>query len=250
SPEAQRIVTAGFGDAVRVWDAGSGEELLQARPAPSSWGVAIDPTGALLVAMSDDPIARLYDLSTLDELGRFVGHTDGGIDATISADGRRVVTTSNDGTARVWSVDDQQELLVFNEHTGGVVSAEFSPDGELVATAGNDGRVLIWEVDTGAVQLELTGHAGQLGQVSWHPSGRELAVASGGGVAQVFDISAGGSREVLTIEADPGGVGEADLSPDGMLIATVGSDQTARIFAADTAELIAEFPPAGDVLTS
>ena len=247
---AQRIVTAGFEDDIRVWSGSTGVQLDQTRPTTSSYGVAIDPAGTMLIVASTDRIARLYDLETLDVRSELRGHTDGIIDATFSPDGRRVVTTSDDGTARVWSVDDkdQTELLcVFDEHTGGVVTAEFSPDGRLMATAGNDGRVLIWEADTGTVELELTGHAGALGQLSWHPDREELAVASGGGVIQVFDVSVEGSREVLTIDTESV-IRRADVSANGELIATISDDQTARIFSARTGDLLAELRPTGDEL--
>ena len=192
---SQRIVTAGWSDDIRVWDPSTGEALRQTQPPDTSYGVAIDPDGTMLVAASVDKNAYIYDLETLDVRSELTGHTAGLVDATFSPDGSSIVTTAQDGTATVWSADDEPELLlVFEAHTGAVVTAEFSPDSRLVATAANDGRILIWEGDTGTVRLELTGLAGLPGQLSWNPDGTELAVASGGGVTQVFDVTPAGQQ--------------------------------------------------------
>ena len=232
--EADRLVTGGVSQPVRIWDPSSDLPFGEARPSFNTPGVAIDPAGSTVVAAGDDGDAVLYDISTLTEppvlsypnqpvlLGELVGHTGPLVAVTFSPDGTLVATTSEDGTARIWSVAEQAEVLTFSDHSGKVVDVEFSPDGSLVATAGTDGRVLVWTANTGDVVLSLTGHAGQIGQLSWHPHRAELAVGSGGGVTQVFDLSESGRKELLTIDADASGIGRADLSPDGELIAAVG----------------------------
>ena len=88
--DAQRIVTAGWADAIRVWDPGSGGELRQTQPEDVQLGSGDrSHRDQALVTGSDDHNAYIYDLETLDEPDPCSrGHTDG-VDrfATFSPDG-------------------------------------------------------------------------------------------------------------------------------------------------------------------
>jgi WD40 repeat protein len=79
------------------------------------WGVAADPTDAMIITASFDRTARIWDRSTGRPLTPPLMHRLGVSDATFSPDGRFALTGSWDGTARLWEVPrplpDQRERI-------------------------------------------------------------------------------------------------------------------------------------------
>ena len=76
TPDGARIVTGSDDKTARVWDAGTGAELLRLKGHTGTvWGVAVTPDGARIVTGSDDKTARVWDASTGAELLRLEGHT-------------------------------------------------------------------------------------------------------------------------------------------------------------------------------
>lgn len=101
----------------------------------------------MLITASADGTARLWDVTTSQELRRFSGHTDAVYSAAFSPNGKQVVTGSADGTARLWDIARGQELRQFQGHTNAVNSAAFSPDGKTIVTASADGTARLWVAD-------------------------------------------------------------------------------------------------------
>ena len=90
SPDGKRIVSGSEDRTVRLWDAGTGQQI-----------------GAPLT-----------------------GHTGAVWGVAFSPDGRRVVSGSWDDTVRVWDVDSGQQIgAPLTGHTDQVLSVAFSPTG-------------------------------------------------------------------------------------------------------------------------
>jgi len=149
-----------------------------------------------------------------------------------------------------------------------------TPDGTTVALVGDDGSVGVWDLRNGSRILGhpspglscATDYAGprytipgvhgcpDVFHVSLSDDARLLATGDGEGSAHVWDLDSG--REVMTVStySPPRGVagGAPDvspivvLSPDGRLLATVGSDDSLRVWEVPTgARVWALAPEAG-----
>jgi WD40 repeat protein len=104
--------------------------------------LAIGP-GDLVASASGDGTARIWDLSTREELLTVRGHTGSVQSVAFSPDGRLLATAGDDGTARLWDVQTGSELLVLYGHELLAHTVTFSPDGRWLATASADGTVAL-----------------------------------------------------------------------------------------------------------
>jgi WD40 repeat protein len=105
SPDGTRIVSGGFDNTVRVWDAASGQ-----------------PIGAPLT-----------------------GHTDPVLSVAFSPDGKRIASGGYDNTVRVWDGASGQPIGdPLTGHTDPVVSVAFSPDGNTIVAGSYDNTLRLW----------------------------------------------------------------------------------------------------------
>ena len=180
------------------------------------------PDGKLLVTVSEDKTARLFEVASGKELAR-PAHDAGVNNAAFSPGGKLLATASDDGTARLFEVPSGKELARLT-HDRAVVSTVFSPDGKLLATASDDGTARLFEVTSGK-ELARLAHDRAVVSTVFSPDGRLLATASGI-AARLFEVASG--KELARLAHDAG-VSSAAFSPDGKLLATASGD-TARLF--------------------
>ena len=103
SPDGTRIVTASADRTAKVWDAGTGAELLTLRGHTGNLtAAAFGPDGSRIVTASTDQTAKVWDARTGAELLTLRGHTDSLTAAVFSPDGSRIVTACRDSTAKIW----------------------------------------------------------------------------------------------------------------------------------------------------
>jgi WD40 repeat protein len=97
-------------------------------------------------ARYDDPVIRLWEVSTGTFIHAFIGH-DGPVGcAALSRDGRLLASAGQgDNTVRVWNAFTGDELAKFKGHIGPVLSVAFSPDGKRLASGSADTTILIWD---------------------------------------------------------------------------------------------------------
>ncbi len=116
SPDGRRIASASRDKTVKVWDAGSRQEILTFKGHTES--VAYTPDGQRLAST---------------------------VVVAYSPDGRRIASAGVDGTVKVWDARTGQETLTLKGHTDLVASVAFSPDGQRIASASWDGTVKVWD---------------------------------------------------------------------------------------------------------
>ncbi|KAJ5765436.1 Chromatin assembly factor 1 subunit B [Penicillium odoratum] len=129
----------------------------------------------------------------------------------------RLATGGNDNNVRLWKVESTGEerkvtyLSTLIKHTQAVNVVRFCPKGEMLASAGDDGNVLLW------VPSELQAQPG-LGEdrsddkETWRV--KHMCRSSG---AEIYDLA---------------------WSPDGVFIMTGSMDNIARIYNAQTGQMV------------
>lgn len=94
----------------------------------------LSPDGRMLLSVSADNAARLWDLGYRTPVHTFQ-HRNRVLSATFNKDASLVVTTCADGTALVWSASSGQALSGQIVHTKPVHTGVFSPDDRHLLTA-------------------------------------------------------------------------------------------------------------------
>ena len=111
----------------------------------------------------------------------------------------------------------------------------FSPDGKSLAVSGNR-EILIHSLDAQAAPIRLAGLSERILSLAYSSDGATLVTAGGTparfGEIQIWDLKTSKLRRSITVTGDT--VFGASLTPDGSRIAVGCTDNTVRIFDAQT----------------
>ena len=190
------------------------------------WAAALSPDGQRLATAGADGTARLWNMTTGQETGRFVAHTDQVVAVAFSPDGQAAVTADSKGVVWLWNVASGQALQQFEGHSNLVKTVTFSPDGGRVVTAGAGGAIHLWQTTTGELLQQLGGHTGEIEAVAVSPDGRLLATASSDGTARLWDAATGEALYLLAGHTDR--LTGVVFSPDNEQLITASADCTAQ----------------------
>jgi WD40 repeat protein len=252
APDGSWIVSSADDSTVRVWPLADGganaPRVLFDDPTRVVWGLAVDPSGARVLAGSSGPGAFL--VSPRGEAGtvrleppvtapRAVAFDHQGRRAAIGA---AYGLTTKQRVIRVWDLqrggttdlalhDGKPQAEVATGYEGGVTDLEFAPDGALYS--GGSGGVRRWDVGRGTSETLVEG--------PWvfmdlSRDGRRLLTATGESqtpmrgtvpcVADVHDLDGRTTRRLATHGTR---VLAIALDPTGEIAVTAGADGIVRV---------------------
>ena len=203
-------------------------------------------------------------------------------------DGKRFLTGGDAGVARLWDAATRAQVAELKHKAGGVTSARFSPDGHQIAVGYENGAVRVTDASLGDAHDVLLVKDGSVNRVAYSPDGRTLAVGMGDGTVHLLALDGGRDRAFAAAQsgirgvdvddrgrivtaADEGSVTlwnpdltaahtlrapdgvavrDVDFSPDGTYVLAAGEDHVARLWAADSGELVADVAAGPRKLTS
>lgn len=193
-------------------------------------GVAFNPDGTLLVSGSSEPYARLWDVSTGEQLALSPESSEGGHSNSVTSvtfnGNDEVITASWDNTVRVWKLDlERKQFLLDNVlygHSNSIWTVVANPQGNLFASGSSDQSVIVWKMD----QLNQIGHeVAKLGKDVWalavSPGWDQVAAGDGTGHIQLWDFDGEQLKDALSLE-HPGGILTLAFSPDDRLLISAG----------------------------
>jgi WD40 repeat protein len=198
SPDGLVFLSAGHGGQLKLWDATTGELLLNY---PGHEGVILDgrfsPDGSRIISCGQDGTARIWSTADGNELRRLNVETGAVSQASFSRDGKLLLTGEGPEdfpatpvdpkrlfSLRVWDASSGRPLRSLPAHRGGILALAVSSRG--VVTGGADGKMKLWDPN------------------SW--------------------------REILSFDADPDSVRGITILPDGCRCISIGSQRALRIW--------------------
>ena len=144
SPDGNRLMVGTSTGAIRLWNAITGEALLNVRANLAMvTSIAFSADGKRIASTGD--AIRIWDASTGKELLTLRGHEESPWSVAFGPDGQRIVSGGTDKTVKVWDAATGQELLTLRGHEDMVTSVAFDPDGKRIVSGSADGTVRVWE---------------------------------------------------------------------------------------------------------
>ncbi len=191
-----RMATAGSDGTTRVWDAATGEELLDLKGHRGAVrGVAYSPDNTRLATTGDDGTARLWDAETGEERFTLADHPGPVVGGGFSGDGTKLGTVSFDSQAgryqvRIWDLATGTELAAPACQAAGDEVFTLSTDFTRLAIGKPDGRIVLCAAATGETIWEAGGGLERVAAFDFsRDDTRLLAVAQGRG--KMFDVATG-----------------------------------------------------------
>jgi WD40 repeat protein len=145
SPDLSKLATGGDeDDAVKIWDANTGELLNTLKHINAVRSLAWTSDGKKLISGSFGPI-RIFDTATWQLIAILEGHADFVNGISLSSNNRLLASASSDYTARLWNLDTNLPVGLPLRHEDYLYSVALSPDGKVLATACRN-IVYTWDV--------------------------------------------------------------------------------------------------------
>lgn len=235
SPDGARLVSSGDDGTIRLWpvnDGRVGDGEVVARFSDVIWAVAFDPKGESIASAGADGSVRLWNAKTAAPMGEPLAQRTGDyLSVAFSPDGTALMVGNGEGTVQGLSLPSGKPIIqpVFDAHTSDVWELVFSPSGDRVATASSDGTSAVLSYPDGRVLGRAFAPDDRIQCVEITPDGERLLGGGADGRVRVWNFQKGTTEAVSTVGHDRP-ITEIALSADGKMLATLGNDQTVRLW--------------------
>jgi WD40 repeat protein/uncharacterized caspase-like protein len=235
APDAVLQLASGFGNRLVVWDAGTGNKVLDldSHFALSEMrAVAFSPDGKHMVSAGSDYLI-FYNLeTTLVQKRDCVANS-----VAFSPDGKTLATGNLDKTVRLWDVETRAERRRVTAADGDYLSVAYSPDGKSLVGGGREATketlglrplLTVWDAATLAGERLDAAPSTSLEALALSPDGKTLAAGGEDRKIRLWDLAAGQGGLALG-DHESQVIGLA-FSPDGRVLTSTGLMEPARFW--------------------
>ncbi len=198
-------------------------------------GIMFSPNGQHIATAGGDATARIWNVSTGQEIASLQNHSaylktvaysrDG---STLAFGGDKAISLVNPLTGRLLHTltgHANVSRVVFSHDGMRLASAS---NGDVLAPAKSDKTVKIWNVLTGTEITTLSGYTKAVFDVEFSPDGRIIASADGDG--QIILRDAETYEIIKIIKAHPYAIFDIAFHPNGTQIASASTDHTIKLW--------------------
>jgi Trypsin-like peptidase domain/WD domain, G-beta repeat len=238
SADQTKVITAGWDNTIKVWNAQTGQlekTLVGHKSLVNS--IAISNDGTTLVSASDDTTLKVWNLQTGESIQTLTGHNDVVNSVVITADGKTAISASDDETIRIWNLATGKSELTLTGHEDWVNSVAVSADGQTIVSGSSDETVRVWDLGSGTLERTLEGHEDVVNSVAISPDGRTIVSGSDDETVKVWQWQTFELKH--TFASDSGWVNTVAISADGQKVISGSDDALIRIWSLATYEPLA-----------
>ena len=191
-------------NAVRIWDAASGDQLGELRGTSAAiCNLKFAPDGRQILGASRAHQIHLWDAISGDCMATLTGHEDQILAIAYAPDGSRFASGSVDRTVRLWDAATGEQLVIMQGHENEVRCLAFSPDGSRVVSGSYSNptdanhfqnSLRVWDVGSADASVVIHEPLHQFLSVVFSADGLSL-------IAEVYDAGTGIGIGVWDIES-------------------------------------------------
>jgi len=150
NPQSMLLATASDDKTVRIWDAVTGDGLVELR-GHTSFVFSVDQHYSLAVTGSFDESVKVWDIRTGDSVLTVPAHSDPVTAVRFSRDGTTICSASHDGLMRLWDTATGECLKTWYAAQNPPVSAvSMAPNSRYVLASTLDSTLRLWPVTSRA----------------------------------------------------------------------------------------------------
>ncbi|KAG1805668.1 uncharacterized protein BJ212DRAFT_1486229 [Suillus subaureus] len=252
-PDGRRMISGSWDKTAWQWDLQAGKEIEEARNVCERgiWVVVVSKDGRW--AITGGGGLGHGELKVIEvETGivkKFEGHSRGISSIDISADSKFLASGSWDGTTRIWSLGTGELVAGPFESIDWVGAVRFSSDSKKLAVKSEAGKCLeVWDVHTETLDVRV----GEFGEMSftsapvfWTHTNKTIVAAftfTSDDATTIYEFDALTLKIVGTpFEAHTKIVRGLAFSFDSTLLASAADDNTIKVWAFESRQLLASF---------
>ena len=188
---------------------------LVGHPAPVRT-LAFSPDGSTVATAGDEPIIRLWNVTTGQERGSLEGHSSWISSLAYSPDKKLIASGGAEKIVRLWDTATGKQVFGFPAASDDITCVTFSAKGGLLAAAtgelatgtgtpttryvraGKGGEVKIWNAETHAEIAAFKAHPEGVLSLAFAPDGRMLATGGAGNSVKIWDPATGQMSQAFT----------------------------------------------------
>jgi WD40 repeat protein len=217
-PDGKTIITGHLDGTARIWNTGSGVELIKLQSHNDVVLSAHFIAGNKVVTTSVDGTARVWNLTPLNLIQNistreFISKSE----FSHSAETIALVTSNN--TVLIWNVKNDSKIFVLDGHEEDIVSIDFSFDDQYLVSASRDGTFRIWDLSNGTSVKAIDWHQNDVLSAKFSSDGKYIVSASLDGNACLWDAKSGDL--VHTFMGHESGVFYTGFNQDGSELLTI-----------------------------
>jgi eukaryotic-like serine/threonine-protein kinase len=240
SPDGTKVVSAGNGEIIEVWDPVTGNPLFNLVSGSSTvFSVAWSPDGTKIASGQKDGTVKIWDATNGNSFSNLTGHSGRVNSVAWSSDSRYLVSGSGDHTARVWDVASGNNITTYRGHSLWVNGVTWSHNSSLIVSGSGDKTAQVWDAFSGNPVLTYNRHTNEVLALAWSPDNSIIASASDDNTVQLWNATNGNLS--LTYSGHSGFVVAMSWSPNGQYIASGGVDTTVQVWKAIDGTLISKY---------
>lgn len=241
-PSPLRLVMALDDGSISLRQVATGEEtqILSGHRHPAT-RAAVEETGGMLATSSPNGPVFVWDLKSGKAIGRLPTSLPSIDDLAFAPRQRLLAVASELEGIELWDAVAGERLQEFRPAAGGVHAVAFSGDGTLLAASAiSRPEAYVWDVRRGTLLATLTADQ-PLFRVRFTPDGARLLAGGRTSRTWIWDVRS--RQPVGQLLGHRGGVVDLAISHDAQTLATLGTDQTIRLWHLPTGdELFAALP--------
>jgi WD40 repeat protein len=258
-PGGQRMISGSWDKTTRQWDLKAGREIEEAQNVceGSVLAVAVSRDGRWVVTGGGGWTKNSGELKACEvdtgTVKTFEGHSQNISCIDISMDNTLLASGSEDKTARIWNLDTGKLVAgPFGESEDGVGAVRFSPDSKKLAVKLRSGRCLdVWDIRSQKLDVRVGEYRGSGARVTsssmfWTNNNKNIIAAfsftEDVPAKKIYEFNASTLEAVgAPFEGHTRVITSLALSFDGALLVSSSGDNTTKLWAFESRQLLASF---------